>query len=143
MRNDPSPTRPDMKPCPICRDGRPLDVVYESAATWVSAPVEAPLPGYLCVVSKRHVVEPFDLPVHEMRAFWEDAMRTARALYRLVRPIKMNYEIHGNTIPHLHLHLFPRYAGDPYTGRPIDLSFASFVRSQDELDSLRAALQNA
>jgi diadenosine tetraphosphate (Ap4A) HIT family hydrolase len=118
-------------------------VVYESAATWVSAPVEAPLPGYLCVVSKRHVVEPFDLPAHEMRAFWEDAMRTACALYGLVRPIKMNYEIHGNTIPHLHLHLFPRYAGDPYTGRPIDPSRASFVRSQDELDRLRAALQNA
>ncbi|MGB6535125.1 MAG: hypothetical protein WBF58_04100 [Xanthobacteraceae bacterium] len=32
----------------------------------------------------------------------------------------MNYEIHGNTIPHLHLHIFPRYRGDPFEGRPID-----------------------
>jgi diadenosine tetraphosphate (Ap4A) HIT family hydrolase len=104
--------------------------------------VNAPLPGYLCVIAKRHVVEPFDLSPSEMQRFWEDAMRTARVLHHLVRPVKMNYEIHGNTIPHLHLHLFPRYAGDPYTGRPIDPSVASFVRSEEELERVRAALRN-
>ena len=46
-------------------------------------------------------------------------MRAARALARLFNPRKMNYEIHGNTIPHLHMDLYPRYAGDPYEGLPI------------------------
>ena len=31
-----------------------------------------------------------------------------------------NVEIHGNTIPHLHTHIFPRYPGDPFEGKPID-----------------------
>jgi diadenosine tetraphosphate (Ap4A) HIT family hydrolase len=34
--------------------------------------------------------------------------------------VKLNWEIHGNTIPHLHAHLFPRYVGDRFEGRPID-----------------------
>jgi diadenosine tetraphosphate (Ap4A) HIT family hydrolase len=34
----------------------------------------------------------------------------------------MNYEIHGNTIPHLHVHLFLRYKGDPFEGGPINSS---------------------
>jgi len=34
--------------------------------------------------------------------------------------VKLNYEIHGNEIPHLHVHLFPRYRGDPFEGGPID-----------------------
>lgn len=36
-------------------------------------------------------------------------------------PRKMNYEIHGNTIPHLHLHIFPR-------SRAIRLSGARSIR---------------
>ena len=34
----------------------------------------------------------------------------------VLSPTKMNYEIHGNTIPHLHMHLFPRTAGEVYVG---------------------------
>ena len=35
-----------------------------------------------------------------------------------VLSVKMNYEVHGNTIPHLHMHFFPRYPGDPFEGAP-------------------------
>jgi diadenosine tetraphosphate (Ap4A) HIT family hydrolase len=34
----------------------------------------------------------------------------------------MHYEIHGNTLPVLHMHLIPRRVDDPFVGRPIDLS---------------------
>jgi diadenosine tetraphosphate (Ap4A) HIT family hydrolase len=52
----------------------------------------------------------------------------------------MNYEIHGNTIPHLHLHLFPRFAGDPFQGRPIDGRSTAVVRSPADIARLRAAI---
>jgi diadenosine tetraphosphate (Ap4A) HIT family hydrolase len=32
----------------------------------------------------------------------------------------LNYEIHGNSLPHLHMHFFPRYRGDQFEGQPID-----------------------
>jgi diadenosine tetraphosphate (Ap4A) HIT family hydrolase len=119
--------------CPICRDNGPSDVIAELPATWVSAPRIAPLPGYACVIFKRHVVEPFELPQEEMLAFFADAMTAARVLVSVFAPAKMNYEIHGNTIPHLHVHLYPRYAGDPFEGEPIDPRRCTFERSAEDL----------
>jgi diadenosine tetraphosphate (Ap4A) HIT family hydrolase len=52
----------------------------------------------------------------------------------------MNYEIHGNSIRHLHLHLYPRFPGDPYQGRAIDGRAMSFERSPDDLARIRAAV---
>jgi 8-oxo-dGTP pyrophosphatase MutT (NUDIX family)/diadenosine tetraphosphate (Ap4A) HIT family hydrolase len=124
--------------CPICRDG-PTDILVELDATWVTAGAEAPLPGYACVISKRHAVEPYHLPDRGL-AFWADAMRAAEALDAHLAPAKMNYEIHGNTMPHLHLHLFPRHPGDPFAGRPIGAGEVHAVRSAAELDGMRAAI---
>ena len=45
--------------CAICRFGKPLDVIAETLVCWITAPVSAPLRGYVCVVSKRHVNEPY------------------------------------------------------------------------------------
>jgi diadenosine tetraphosphate (Ap4A) HIT family hydrolase len=98
--------------------------VAELESTWVTTDPEAPVPGYVCVVSKRHVVEPYELPPNEMDAFWREAMLVARTVAGLLQPSKMNYEIHGNTIPHLHMHLYPR----------------NIARSRDEIARLRDAL---
>jgi diadenosine tetraphosphate (Ap4A) HIT family hydrolase len=126
--------------CVVCRQGKPLDVISELPTVWVTAPVKAPLPAYACVVAKRHVVEPFELDEPAMTAFWAESMSVAAALTELIRPLKMNYEIHGNTIPHLHLHLYPRFAGDPFEGRPIDGRSAAFERSLDDIERLRDAV---
>jgi len=75
-----------------------------------------------------------------MFAFWRESMAVARALSSLLEPRKMNYEIHGNSIPHLHLHLYPRFAGDPFEGRPIAMDAAFFTRTADDLRRMADAL---
>jgi diadenosine tetraphosphate (Ap4A) HIT family hydrolase len=127
--------------CPICARGEPLDVIAEYDTVWVTAGPKAPLPAYVCVVSKEHAVEPFELPAAMQAGFWLEAMLVARVLAELVQPTKMNYEIHGNTVPHPHMHLFPRFAGDPYVGGPIDPTKAVFTRSHEEVERLQRALQ--
>jgi diadenosine tetraphosphate (Ap4A) HIT family hydrolase len=129
--------------CVICTSGGPLDVIGESPSIWVTAERTAPLPGYVCVVAKRHVVEPFELTAHEQAEFWLDAMLVARAVAELVRPIKMNYEIHGNTLPHLHLHLLPRQVDDPYVGGPVDPRVSTVERTESQLDGLGTAVRAA
>ncbi len=132
---------PDATPCVICSAERPHDVIAESDDCWVTAAAHAPLPGYVCVVSKTHVTEPFDLPPRQQAEFWLDVCAIARAVRGAVSAQKINYEIHGNKIEHLHAHVFPRYADDPFAGRPIDGSIRAFHRSKHELARLARAAQ--
>ena len=67
-----------------------------------------------------HAVELHDLPEEGAAAFMRAARRVSRALAAATGAVKLNYEIHGNSLPHLHMHFFPRYRGDQFEGRPID-----------------------
>ena len=124
--------------CIVCSAGRPFGILGELASTWVTTDREVPVFGYTCVVSKVHVVEPFELPETESAGFWRDCMAVAKALNDLVRPVKMNYEVHGNTLPHLHMHLFPRQRGDAFVGRPLNLKEVHHRYSEAEVEALRA-----
>lgn len=128
--------------CPWCQGPGPPeeDLVAETDMCWVTAPVDATLPGYVCVSTKVHVVEPYDLPDGARDQFFADAMAVARGLAGAVDPAKMNYEIHGNTVPHLHMHLFPRFAEDPYVGYVIT-SRARFTRTPGQLDAIASAIR--
>ena len=126
--------------CIICRSGAPLDVIAEFQNSWATAPEEVPLAGYVCVVARRHVVEPYQLPGPELQAFWSESMLVAEAVASVVHPVKMNYEIHGNTLPHLHLHLFPRQIDDPYVGGSVDPRVGSFTRPAGEESALGRAI---
>ncbi len=129
--------------CPICVAGRPLDVIAEFTATWISARREAELPGYACVVSKRHVVESYELDKADRALFWEEAMNAARVLAEFTGAAKMNYGIEGNMVPHLHLHLWPRYPDDPYDVGGIPYGHAPFIRTDAQLAEMAAALAAA
>ncbi len=78
--------------------------------------------GYTLVIWRgRHVTEPTDLTNEEASGYWLDVLTVARALIRHFQPLKMNYETLGNSLPHLHTHLVPRYVEDPAPGRPFPL----------------------
>ena len=100
--------------------GTPLNIVAELEFSWVTSSRDGPMRGYTCVVAKRHVVEIFELTEGEAAAWARDLKRVAEAVFELVDPVKLNYEIHGNSLPHLHTHVFPRFVGDPFEGGPID-----------------------
>ena len=106
--------------CPVCLRGKPLDAIAELEASFLIAGEAAPMKGYCFLLLKRHAVELYELSVEEAAAFMRDIQKVSRAVQEITRAVKLNYEIHGNTIPHLHLHLFPRYVGDPFEGKPID-----------------------
>jgi len=74
--------------------------------------------GYTLVIARRHATELYHLSDAESTAYFQDMLRVARAIDRAFSPRKMNYELLGNTVAHLHWHLFPRYADDPNPTRP-------------------------
>lgn len=78
------------------------------------------MPGYVCLVSRVHAVELHDLSDAQAESFMRDARKVSAALSDVTKAVKLNYEIHGNTLPHLHLHFFPRHVGDQFEGRAIE-----------------------
>ncbi|HEX6763245.1 MAG TPA: hypothetical protein VF094_10640 [Gaiellaceae bacterium] len=69
--------------------GEPLGVVVERSTTWITSDAHMLARGCLCVVAKRHVVEPFELAGDARAAFWEDVLFAAERLAALLRPIKV------------------------------------------------------
>jgi diadenosine tetraphosphate (Ap4A) HIT family hydrolase len=91
--------------------------------------------GYTLVIWRgRHVAEPYDLTGDEAAAYWHEVLRVARALAGHYRPLKMNYETLGNSVPHLHTHLIPRYPEDPAPGRPFPLVPATATEPLSDTD---------
>jgi diadenosine tetraphosphate (Ap4A) HIT family hydrolase len=101
----------------------------------------APVRGYVCLVSQIHAVDLHDLPALAAAAFMRDAQLISMALSTVTGAVKLNYEIHGNSLPHLHMHFFPRYSGDQFEGQPINprLTIQPVYRA-GEFDRVRSAL---
>jgi diadenosine tetraphosphate (Ap4A) HIT family hydrolase len=76
-------------------------------------------PGYCVLICKKHVPEPYDLSMEERVLFFEDIMRAAQAIEKVFSPLKMNLMLLGNSVPHLHCHIIPRYFGDPVPNGPL------------------------
>ena len=130
--------------CPICVRGEPLDIVTALDASWLTMSESAPMVGYVCLVSRAHAVELHDLTPAQSAAFILDAHRVSAALAAVTGAVKLNYEIHGNTLPHFHMHFFPRYAGDPFEGRAIEPSRVSQpIYSHGQFEGLKLRLVQA
>ncbi len=66
----------------------------------------------------------------------------ARAIEDCFRPHKLNYELLGNQVPHLHWHLFPRYSHDPEALKPVWLALDRADRDEAERRRLQAGPQD-
>ena len=76
-------------------------------------------PGYTLLFTRVHVTELFHLECEVRAELIEEVSRVAAALYTAFLPDKINYELLGNMVPHMHWHLVPRFAAEPLWPRPI------------------------
>jgi diadenosine tetraphosphate (Ap4A) HIT family hydrolase len=110
--------------CPLCEEGRPdstaAGVRFYSGAVSDAYLVRADIQRGLSIVvwRGRHVAEPTELTDAEAAAYGREVLRVGRALEAALRPVKLNYDVLGNSVPHLHTHIVPRYEDDPRPGWP-------------------------
>jgi diadenosine tetraphosphate (Ap4A) HIT family hydrolase len=113
------------KDCPICGAlGRGDNYFWVAVHTGRLAEVHlerrSRLPGYCIVVWRHgHVAEPDDLDPGQASGYWAEVLAAGRAVRARFGPVKLNYMTLGNTVPHLHTHVVPRYPDDPAPGGPI------------------------
>lgn len=95
--------------------------------------------GSCVLVARQHATELSQLEDGERRAYLDEMCRLARAIETSFRPDKLNYELLGNQVGHLHWHLFPRYASDPDRLRPVWFAIDRAERDDGEARRLRTA----
>ena len=106
--------------CPFC-DSAALEVLDREGGCFALAGIDGPV-GSVMLLPFAHRVAPWDLTEEE----WRD---TRLLLARQQRRIEAEHHpdgwnvgwnvrpVGGQTVPHAHLHLLPRYADEPYAGR--------------------------
>jgi diadenosine tetraphosphate (Ap4A) HIT family hydrolase len=134
-------TSPD---CPFCRKLASLDELPDEDMVWQfphSVALLGPWQfyhGYCLLVARTHATELSRLDEGERRAYLDEMCLLARAVEETFRPHKLNYELLGNHVPHLHWHVFPRAAGDPDALKPVWLALDRAERDEAERRRLTA-----
>jgi diadenosine tetraphosphate (Ap4A) HIT family hydrolase len=111
--------------CSLCAEGRPEAPegrIRFFSSQWSDGylHLSGVQRGYAAVIWRgRHVVEPTALSDEEAKVFWFDFLRVGRAMQEVYRPLKMNYQLLGNRLPHLHWLVAPRFSDDVAPGDPL------------------------
>ncbi len=114
-----------MSSCPFCQklaglDGLPPeDVVWRFPHSVALLGAWQHYHGYCVLVARTHATELSGLGDEERRDYLVEMCLLARAIETCYRPHKLNYELLGNQVPHLHWHLFPRSLDDPDRLSPV------------------------
>ncbi len=102
--------------CPFCTLPIERIVASNDHAIWIydGFPVS---PGHSLIVPKRHVLSFFDISTEERLSMLALMSQARNTLEREHQPAGYNIGINdgqaaGQTDPHLHLHLIPRYRND-------------------------------
>ncbi|MGD0290041.1 MAG: HIT family protein [Candidatus Binataceae bacterium] len=95
------------------------DLVAELPRSWLILGDAQFYRGYCVLFAKRHVTEMHQMPRGEAHELLDELMAVGKTLERVVKPLKLNYECLGNQEPHVHWHVFPRYAEDPMRLAPV------------------------
>lgn len=95
--------------------------------------------GYTLFLCKKHVSELHYLDKKFKKKFLVEMSSVAEAVFRAFKPKKLNYELLGNSEPHLHWHIFPRYSNDSNPQNPIwaiDKNIRNSEKSRPSLEEL-------
>ncbi len=74
-----------------------------------------------CIVKlNRHKTEYFQMDKEERDGYFAELAATAKAVFELYHPNKINYATFGDLVPHVHVHVVPKYENGPDWGSPFD-----------------------
>jgi diadenosine tetraphosphate (Ap4A) HIT family hydrolase len=133
--------------CPLCRKLANLDSLPLEELVWqfpYSVALLGPWQyylGYCILVARYHASELNQLPEGERIAYFNEMCMLAKAIEAAFHPRKLNYELLGNQVPHLHWHLFPRYDHDPDALKPVWIALERAEPDERERERLRTGPQ--
>jgi len=131
--------------CKIVRRELPASILAEDEHSLAFLDIRPINPGHFLVIPKAHAAHLADLPPGAGGRIFEMARELAAGLYRSgVKCEGVNIhladgEVAGQEIFHVHLHVYPRYAGDG-VGLRMGPRYGTMPKRED-LDRLAAAIR--
>ena len=106
--------------CPFCevtQHDKAQRIITENDLAFVIRDGYPVSEGHTLIIPKRHVASFFEISNEERQALMDLLDQAQKALDRELSPAAYNIGINdgvsaGQTVPHLHIHLIPRYEGD-------------------------------
>jgi len=100
--------------------------------------------GWTVVVFKCHATELFHLAPTERIQLMEEVNLVATTLAQVYGARKINYELLGNQLPHIHWHVIPRLTNDPAPLEPVwRVQHEPMLHSGPDLQRMVQRLQQA
>ncbi len=103
--------------CKIITKEIPAHIIYEDKDSLAFLDIKPHSKGHSVVIPKKHAVTPFDLDEKSYQELLLDVKKVMEKLRDVLYPDGFNVGWNQNTaagqvVPHLHIHIFPRYNGD-------------------------------
>ena len=103
--------------CPFCNPDSQRELLLESATAYAMVDKFPVSIGHTLIIPKRHCADYFQLSFKEQSACWFLLNKAKEVLKENFNPDGFNVGINinesaGQTVPHVHIHLIPRYKGD-------------------------------
>jgi diadenosine tetraphosphate (Ap4A) HIT family hydrolase len=99
-----------------------VEIVADLEVTTLYITKDQAYRGRCILALKEHKTEVFQLSTIEAEALGRDLAKASKAIYDAFAPDKINYAGYGDSYPHLHFHLVPKYKGGKSWGSPFDLA---------------------
>ncbi len=109
--------------CKIAAREIPAQIVYEDENTLAFLDINPVNPGHTLVIPKKHSVDIFEIEEKDWGAVMHVSRRIAHALERALKPAGINLGMNnragaGQMVFHSHVHVMPRFEGDPHKPWP-------------------------
>jgi len=103
--------------CKIAKKEIPSHLVYEDENCFAFLDIKPHAKGHTVVIPKKHGTLIFDFTDKDFELLMHGVKKTVEKLNKKLNPDGFNIgwnsgSIAGQVVPHLHVHIFPRYAGD-------------------------------
>jgi len=103
--------------CKIVNGEIPNHTIYEDSQVLAFLDVKPHAKGHTVVIPKKHGGTVFDFTEDDNKAIMSAVRKTMARIQEVLNPDGFNVGWNHNTaggqvVPHLHVHIFPRYEGD-------------------------------
>jgi diadenosine tetraphosphate (Ap4A) HIT family hydrolase len=97
--------------------------------------------GRVIVALNTHEREVFHLPEETRNLLMADVALAAQAVDRAFQPGKINYGAYGDTMPHIHFHIVPKYENGEQWGTTFVMNPGQTYLSDEEYEELIAQIR--